>query len=433
MKKYIYINIYLNKIGFTPAGVISFDTTNNMCGFSYFDEYIEQKHPPINPATLNWKKTGSPHFLFKNLEQFDRTFWELIPTDIDWSYKLILSRFPEYEYMTLPEKLFFLKSRTVGGLQAHMEKEEDEHSIRGSDWLEKIYSESIDFYNNYTQKIRYHQAFTPMTTYGGLRPKCMYEDENNELWIAKFNTPDDDYNMAHVEQVCMDMAKDLGLPVTESNILSLKSQKTDIFLSKRFDRFKDKRVHSIPFFALAENMTKPKHDKAFSGNSPIIMKNILEYSDYQNTDTLLLVQKFIFDMAVNNTDNHLRNIRLLLNDNYLWEVAPLFDITMTPYICDFVYNPAALPTSELYLDNPGLPKHLSSIFSLNEDKIKEMIRNCRNVTDNYIKYCENVKMNENDIILVEKCVNIGTYNQDVNIKSKKSSSFNNYPKLIRKF
>lgn len=429
MKKHIYINIYLNKLGFTPAGVISYDTKSSMCGFSYFNEYIQANYPPINPATLNWRKTGSPHFLFSNLEQFDRTFWELLPTTVDWSYQIILSRYPEYEDMSFPEKLFFLKSRTVGGLQSHMEKEEDEQSIRGADWLEKIYSESIDFYSHYTDKIKYHNAFIPVTTYGGLRPKCMYQDENSELWIAKFNVPDDEYNMAQVEQVCMSMAKDLGLPVAESNILSLDSKKTDIFLSKRFDRLGEKRFHSLPFFALAEKIIKPKHEDYFSGNSPLIMKNILDYSDFQNKDSLILVQKFIFDMAVNNTDNHLRNIRLLLNDNNLWQIAPLFDITMNPYISDFTYNPAALPTSQLYLENPKISKQLSNIFSIEEIKIKETIEKCKNITDNYLKYCENVNMKEEDIILVEKCVNIGRYKKSINIKNTKNTISNNYPKL----
>ena len=433
MKQYIYINIFLSNLGFTPAGVITYDKKNHMCGFSYFPEYIESNHPPINPATLNWKKTGSPHFLFQNLEQFDRTFWELLPTTVDWSYKIILSRYPEYEDMTLPEKLLFLKSRTVGGLQSHLEKEEDEKSIRGSDWLEKIYQESIDFYNQYTDKIRYHHAFIPVTTYGGLRPKCMYQDEADDLWIAKFNVPDDEYNMAHIEQVCMNMAKDLGLPVAKSNIISFEDKKTDIFLSKRFDRIGENRFHSLPFFALAENISKPHHDEYFSGNSPLIMKNILSYSDFQDKDSLLLVQKFIFDIAVNNTDNHLRNIRLILNSNNLWEVAPLFDITMTPFISDFVYNPAALPTGELYLDNPRLVEQLSNLFQISQEKIQEMIYNCQSIVSNYENYCNEVNMKEDDIILVEQSINIGKYKKAVNIKNHKSSQLKNYPKLKPKY
>lgn len=435
MKHNIYINVYLANLGFTPAGVIIYDSKNHLCGFSYFPEYIQANHPPINPATLNWRKTNSPHFLFSNFEQFDRTFWELLPSTIDWSYQIILSRYPEYETMNMPEKLLFLKSRTVGGLQAHLEKEEDEQSIKGSDWLEKIYQESISFYLHDVDKIKYHHAFVPITTYGGLRPKCMFQDDSDDLWIAKFNVPDDEYNMAHIEQVCMHMAKDLDIPVAESSVLSLHEDipSNDIFLSKRFDRKGEKRIHSLPFFALAENITKPSHDNTFSGNSPLIMQQILNYSDFQNKDTLLLVQKFIFDIAVNNTDNHLRNIRLLLNDNYLWEVAPLFDITMTPYISDFTYNPAALPTSELFLNNPHLAQRLSDLFNIDVQTIQAMIDKCQQVTGNYETYCSAVNMKEDDLIIVEQTLNIGKHKKNFAYRQKNENKLSLAPKLTPKF
>lgn len=435
MKHYIYINIFLANLGFTPAGVITYDSKSHLCGFSYFPEYIQNNLPPINPSTLNWRKTNSPHFLFNNFEQFDRTFWELLPSTVDWSYQIILSRYPEYENMNMAEKLLFLKSRTVGGLQAHLEKEEDEQSIKGADWLEKVYQESIAFYLHQVDKIKYHHAFAPVTTYGGMRPKCMFEDDNNNLWIAKFNVPDDDFNMAHIEKVCMSMAKDIGIDVAESIVLPLddKIPQNDIFLSKRFDRYGNKRVHSLPFFALAENIQKPNHEKKFSGNSPLIMKEILNYSDFQNKDTLLLVQKFIFDIAVNNTDNHLRNIRLLLNDNYLWEVAPLFDITMTPYISDFIYNPAALPTSELFLDNPNLAAHLSDVFKLDSSTIQNMIDKCKDVTNNYESYCAEVNMNEDDMILVEQTLNIGKHKKSFSNRQRNQNKVSLAPKLTPKY
>lgn len=426
MKKYLFINVYISKLGFVPAGVIVHDETTLTTGFSYNKEYIAQGLPPINPATLNWKKENKQNFLFP-INQFNKTFLELLPTDTDWSYQVLLSRYPEYEHMHLFERLYFLQSRTVGGLQSHLEKDEDESSIIGADWLEKICQSSMEFYMKQITKIPYFHAFVPMTTYGGMRPKCTYEDDNGNLWIAKFNTPDDNFNMAKVEKVCMDMAHDLDLNTSYSEVLTLNNH--DIFLSYRFDRQGNIRSHSLPFYALSDSIVDKYKTVEHSGKSPLIMKEILEFSDFQNRDTLALVQKFLLDIAVNNTDNHLRNIRLILNPSNLWEIAPLFDITMTPYISDFVYNPAGLKTSELYLDNPELAEHMAKLFHVPLPKVKAMIEKTKNVVLSYGTYAENNNLSENDIDYLSKGINIGISKKSHSLASMKVKSSFTFPKL----
>lgn len=405
MKQYIFINVYLHSLGFIPAGTIIYDNTSYQMGFSYHKDYIDNNYPPINPATLNWRREKTANFLFSNQENFDKTFLELLPSTSDWSYSVLLSKYPEYEQMTLVQKLFFLESRTVGGLQSHLEKEEDEKSIIGTDWLEKIYNSSIDFYSKNIPHIPYDHCFIPLTTYGGVRPKCLYKDNDDNLWIAKFNIPDDELNFAKMEHLCMNMAKDLDLPIAHSDILNFENN--DIFLSYRFDRQGDIRQHSLPFFALSDNLNISSTSSEYSGKSPLILKEILNYSDFQNKDTLLLIQKFLLDVAINNTDNHLKNIRLILNNNNLWEVAPLYDITMTPYITEFIYNPCALKTSKLYLNNPELSQHMAQLFNVDEKYIKEMIQKTINVVSNYQSYCDKYNISDNDREIISKSINIG--------------------------
>lgn len=430
MKKHIFINVYLSKLGFVPAGVLIYDEKTFQTGFSYYDEYIANNLPPLNPSTLNWRKENKKNFLFPNSGKLDKTFAELLPSDTDWSYQVLLSRYPEYEYMSMFERLYFLKSRTVGGLQSHLEEFEDEASIIGQDWLERICSSSIDLYLKRIGKIPYLNSFIPMTTYGGVRPKCTYQDEENNLWIAKFNLPDDDFNFAKIEKACMDMANDLELKTAYSEILSLNNQ--DIFLSYRFDRQGNVRAHSLPFYALSDGIIDKYSSNNYSGKNPLIMKDILEFSDFKNRDTLMLVQKFIFDIAVNNTDNHLRNIRLILNSNNLWEVAPLFDITMTPYVSEFVYNPAGLKTSELYLENPELAEHLAKLFNVPFPKVKTMIEKTKAVVNSYEKYANDNKFSENDLDFFSKGINIGLSKKSNSLKPRKAQVSFTFPKLTPK-
>lgn len=73
------------------------------------------------------------------------------------------------------------------------------------------------------------------TSMGGARPKAVVEDENG-LWIAKFNRPDDKWNSARVEHAMLLLARECGLHVAESRIVTAGGR--DVLLVKRFDREK---------------------------------------------------------------------------------------------------------------------------------------------------------------------------------------------------
>jgi serine/threonine-protein kinase HipA len=71
------------------------------------------------------------------------------------------------------------------------------------------------------------------TSMGGARPKAVVEDEDG-LWIAKFNRPDDTWNCARVEHAMLILARACGLTTAESRIVGVGGR--DVLLVKRFDR-----------------------------------------------------------------------------------------------------------------------------------------------------------------------------------------------------
>jgi serine/threonine-protein kinase HipA len=71
------------------------------------------------------------------------------------------------------------------------------------------------------------------TSMGGARPKVVVES-GDALWLAKFNRPDDRWNMARVEHATLQLARRCGLQVAESQIVTVGGR--DVLLVKRFDR-----------------------------------------------------------------------------------------------------------------------------------------------------------------------------------------------------
>lgn len=56
------------------------------------------------------------------------------------------------------------------------------------------------------------------TSMGGARPKAVIEDEDG-LWIAKFNRPDDKWNHARVEHSMLVLGRECGLHTSESRVV----------------------------------------------------------------------------------------------------------------------------------------------------------------------------------------------------------------------
>lgn len=171
------------------------------------------------------------------------------------------------------------------------------------------------------------QLLKPGSSLGGARPKATVEDEQGNLWIAKFPSKNDEYNVGAWEKVVHDLAKLCGLNVPESKVEKF-SKDGSTFLVKRFDRDGKKRVH----FASAMTMLG-KCDGASSddGSSYIdIVDFIKAYGACPKNDLIELFKRIIFNMAVSNTDDHLRNHGFILT-NKGWKLSPLYDVNPVPY------------------------------------------------------------------------------------------------------
>lgn len=414
--KSIYISIWLYGEGWVPAGEIRFNEEKGLSGFSYFQSYINNDYPPLNPATLNYRTTGSRHFGIdpaKNKEMLDRTFWELLPIQGDFGTSVILSKYPQYHSMVNVQKLYFLGNRMVGGLSSYVEKENDESNIVGVGFLDKIRKESVDFYLKEVQKMYNYNAFDALTSYGGVRPKAMYKDDDGSFWIAKFNLPTDPYNMARVEHTAMLMAKDSGMVVPRTKVLVLPSGE-DVFLTERFDRADNNRFHSLSLFSLYPgiDIDKAKMQNPMAphlkGNLSSVMGTIVKsFSDFKDKDTMNMVLKFLIDVGLNNTDNHLRNTRMILNRNNKWELSPMFDVIFNPASQPFVYNPGGIALGDTYLDSPGLIQGLAEQMGIEVGEVYEKSLKVKSVTSNYEYYCKMAGVSLEDKKKIEMAVTMG--------------------------
>lgn len=172
-----------------------------------------------------------------------------------------------------------------------------------------------------------NQLIQPGSSLGGARPKATIQNIDGTLWIAKFPSKHDDIDIGAWEKVTHDMAKLCGLNVPESKIEKF-SKLGSTFLVKRFDREGERRIH----FASAMTMLS-KTDGASSqdGTSYLDIADFIKMNGANPKEDLKeLWKRVVFNMAVNNTDDHLRNHGFILTKKG-WRLSPLYDVNPVPY------------------------------------------------------------------------------------------------------
>ena len=170
------------------------------------------------------------------------------------------------------------------------------------------------------------QLIKPGSSLGGARPKATVVDADGNLWIAKFPSKHDEFNVGAWEKVVHDLAKMCGLNVPESKLTSF-SKYGSTFLVKRFDRDGDRRIH----FASAMTMLgKQDGASAADGTSYLDIVSFIKSNGAQpKADLTELWKRIVFSMAVSNTDDHLRNHGFILTKNG-WCLSPMYDVNPIP-------------------------------------------------------------------------------------------------------
>lgn len=168
------------------------------------------------------------------------------------------------------------------------------------------------------------------TSMGGARPKAVVEDEDG-LWVAKFNRKDDKWNEARVERAMLELGRECGLHTAESRITTVGDR--DALLLKRFDRqntengYRRARMLSALTLLRAED-THHDRDK---WSYILLAEELRRISSEPKIDAPELFRRMCFNALISNTDDHPRNHAVIAADTD-WKLSPAYDLTPTPLI-----------------------------------------------------------------------------------------------------
>jgi serine/threonine-protein kinase HipA len=164
-----------------------------------------------------------------------------------------------------------------------------------------------------------YMLMSPGSSLGGARPKASVVDDTQHLWIAKFPSRYDDYDIAAWEFLAYKLAQGAGVIMPECRIEKFGSHH-HTFLTKRFDRTAQSRLH------FTSAMTQLGYNDGDDEAGYLELAQFLtEHGANTKEDLAQLWRRIVFYIALSNTDDHLRNHGFIYHKGG-WLLSPAFDI-----------------------------------------------------------------------------------------------------------
>ncbi len=269
------------------------------------------------------------------------------------------------------ERLCFMGKRGIGALEFepaiktledNREKIELKELVRAA---REILDEKKKLKTNIHKKP--DQALTNIiqvgTSAGGARAKAIiaYNEKTGEVrsgqidnltefdyWIIKFDGVTnkqlgDPKGYGRIEYSYYKTATLCGIEMNECKLLE--ENKRAHFMTKRFDRIGNKKIHLQSLCALAHFDYNDSYSYSYEQAFQIMRQLNLPYADMEQ-----LFLRMVFNIVARNQDDHTKNISFLMGENGKWKLAPAYDVT-------YAYDPK----------NKWMKAHQLSINGKNDD------------------------------------------------------------------
>ena len=160
------------------------------------------------------------------------------------------------------------------------------------------------------------------TSLGGLRPKCSIIDADGSLAIGKFPSVRDTRSIVHGEVLALHLAAAAGIHAAKARVVV--SEGVPVAVISRFDRLGGKRLMYLSARSLMQ--ATPAEQYTYVD----IAEALRMHSSQAGADMKELWRRLVFNILINNVDDHLNNHGFLHHAHGQWKLAPAFDLNPFP-------------------------------------------------------------------------------------------------------
>ncbi len=316
----LFVFVYLpGETVAVPSGIFDYDAKGKVGHFSYGRRYLENHAFQISPDLPLGKGA-------KSSEKFNGLFGSFRDASPDYWGRTVFASLNKRDFDSIGEHEYLLdkSASRIGNLdfRVAVDSPEPALSLPAFSTLENLIQAFDDIQEGRDVPKPYRLLLLECTSMGGMRPKCTIED-GGKLWIAKFPSKRDPYNIARVEAATMAIAKNAGITIPETRVEQVGGK--DIFMIERFDRLHDPVKNAYARKGFASGLSLLGKDEADRGfGYPDFAEALRLSGDCQGAEELF--KRMVFNIAVRNTDDHSRNHGFILGYDGI-RLSPAYDIT----------------------------------------------------------------------------------------------------------
>ena len=207
---------------------------------------------------------------------------------------------------------------------------------------------------------------------GGARPKASFVHDD-ALWLAKFPAAGDPFDVQTLEAAAIGLARRCGIEVPPCLIRPIGRGET-AFLSRRFDRVGPHARQRRHYLSASALLDIPYASSA--GSYVEFARTIRRLSLRPGADLKELFRRLVFNLLIDNTDDHLKNHGMLCAEDGRYMLSPAFDIV--PQLTHLGYQMLSIDgtTQESSLE---LAVESAAHFDLSADQACALIKNIAEV------------------------------------------------------
>ena len=243
----------------------------------------------------------------------------------------------------------------------------------------------------------HRRLLSPGATLGGARPKALLQIDGS-AWVVKFTEPGDLVDTPLMEHATMTLAAQAGIRVAQTRLLPLTSRAgqgaTHAIAVNRFDRVQGSRVHAISadvaLRASGEHMSYP-------ALSQVLRRRGIAHGHTRQQHMQELFRRMVFNILVDNTDDHEKNHALLMTDSQEYALAPAFDVLPALQSLGYQQMQVGEAMADATLDN-ALSQ--ASLFGLSRQQAYDLVREVVKVVDRWREHFREAGMTQRDLDIV---------------------------------
>jgi len=234
------------------------------------------------------------------------------------------------------------------------------------------------------------RLISPGGSMGGARPKALLEIDGAQ-WVVKFGAGDP-VDLPLVEHAAMSLARRAAIRTATTRPIPLIGGHA--VAVGRFDRSKTVRFHclsaKVALEAAGEALGYPEL-------AQLLRRRGVVDGGAHLRQMAELFRRMVFNILIDNTDDHEKNHALIINDAQQYELSPAFDVLPTGQALGVQQMRVGSDEGDATLDN-ALSE--CELFGLSRDAAAKQIRQVIAVVDNWIDALRDCGVTRGDIDLL---------------------------------